>query len=616
MIKKKKGIFSKILAVIMALTMVVGFIPAKQTETVHAAASKKNDVGGTKVRAYGNFGSIKLGNKTKSGTWWKITVDDKEAFCLSLGKTCHDGENNYSVSEVHNWNQDTKGTNGLYAKIIRWYVNDTKRSKKGFVFSQALMWSVAEGGTTKKELTDVISTMQTNTGYYGSTKAADLYKKIFSPSGNWTATAAEWRKTSGDTNSWQTLYEVGAAATPSYQTEDDSLYYRQRITVLKKGETGNGLDNIRFNLTASNLDDLYSFQVSDNSGISKQDADESDDGFSIDGLTKPDGRVAWRMTYKIKSGEKAYYSDDQLKKMNDAQKKSAKDQLEDDGYKEGKDFGKNMTQKEADALVKKDLNDMYNKISNSYTLTEKDTSAHPEIVKDPTYAQGVSITLGVNNSWKKNKNGDWPETGTALPSEYTGAYIINPLINKTAKGSIKIIKTDAITGKALDGQIDGQAQYQIFSDEACTTPATVYKEDGTTIPSPVYKVGEERTETDYLAADKNYWVKEVKAPAGFHISDKVFALNMSLFQNKPVEYTKDVQTIAPDDQPFIGNLTLKKSGDMLTGFDEKNHKFTYSDRNLKDAVFEITAAEDEKDPDDISKVLVNLTIIPTTIGCT
>ena len=50
-----------------------------------------------------------------------------------------------------------------------------------------------------------------------------------------------------------------------------------------------------------------------------------------------------RMTYRLEADEMAYYTAAALANMNADQKKDAKEALEDDGYKQGVHFGKNMT---------------------------------------------------------------------------------------------------------------------------------------------------------------------------------------------------------------------------------------------------------------------------------
>ena len=106
-------------------------------------------------------------------------------------------------------------------------------------------------------------------------------------------------------------------------------------------------------------------------GDTTSNADEDDNTeFEVSGLTTDGGTVAWRMTYRLEADEMAYYTDAALANMNADQKKAAKEALEDDGYKQGVHFGKNMTKAEAEDLIRKDLNSQIKDISNTYTLTE------------------------------------------------------------------------------------------------------------------------------------------------------------------------------------------------------------------------------------------------------
>lgn len=144
--KKLRRIVSGLLALIMLFGLV-------STDGALAKAASSATVS---LSSLGRKGNISFGSKTKSGTWWKMKVGSKEAFCLNLGYTCHSG-NTYAVEEECKWDQDTGGEKrGYYAKIIRWYVLDGKRTQKSFLMSQSLIWSVAEGRTSESQLKDVI----------------------------------------------------------------------------------------------------------------------------------------------------------------------------------------------------------------------------------------------------------------------------------------------------------------------------------------------------------------------------------------------------------------------------------------------------------------------------
>lgn len=237
----------RVLSFLLAVAMLCGIIPANATVANAASTS-------VSLSSLGRKGNVSIGSKTKSGTWWKMNLGGREAFCIDLGYTCHSG-NSYAAVEKHQWDQDTGGAkNGNYAKVIRWYVIEKNRSKKGFVMSQALIWSIAEGRTSEAQLKDVIKQVKDNIGISPNKSVNDIYKDIFQPSGNWTAEITFWQKT-GNSKRYQRLLTVDAEKQPhTYEPTplSDSIYYRQRITVLKKDEDGKGLGGIQFTLDADN----------------------------------------------------------------------------------------------------------------------------------------------------------------------------------------------------------------------------------------------------------------------------------------------------------------------------------------------------------------------------
>ena len=98
--------------------MLCGIIPANAT--VSKAVSNNSQcqlvLAGTKRNRIFWF-EIKIRNMVEDAFGFK-----KEAFCLSLGHTCHSG-NTYAAENSYKWDQDTGGEkHGYYAKIIRWYV--------------------------------------------------------------------------------------------------------------------------------------------------------------------------------------------------------------------------------------------------------------------------------------------------------------------------------------------------------------------------------------------------------------------------------------------------------------------------------------------------------------
>ncbi len=552
---KTKILTKRILSFLLAAVMFCGIIPANVTVASAATTS-------VSLSSLGRKGTVSIGSKTKSGTWWKMRLNGREAFCIDLGYTCHSG-NTYASQETHKWDQDTGGAkNGYYAKVIRWYVISKKRSQKGFVMSQALIWSIAEGHTSEAQLKDVIRQVKNNIKLSPDKTVNEIYESIFEPSGNWTAEITFWQKT-GNSKSYQRLLTVDAEKLPqTYEPTpiSDSIYYRQRITVLKKDEDGKGLGGIQFTLNADNLDDLYSFSMVDRDGTEEGEADDDNDtSFSMTGFTRDSGRIAFRMTYRLSTADYYYYTDDQLAKMSADEKKAAKKRLTDElELDEGVDFGSDMTKESAKKLMNEEMKELKNDISNTYTLTEDNTGNNKDIILDPEFAKGKKITLKKANSWEKNADGVWPDKLAELPSEYTKAYVTG-VTNKYKKATIKVVKVDKYSSdKKAHGEADlNGAQFQLYAEQACSNKATVYDADGNARTAGIYTVKDGKLETDFLRSGSTYYLKEVKAPVGYTLSNDILPVRVDASE-KTAEYTYDLATMEFGNKPILGKVAVMK----------------------------------------------------------
>lgn len=551
---KKK--IARALSFVLAVAMLCGIL---STNVSVASAATTATV---RVNSMGRKGTVSFGSKSKSGTWWKMTLNGKNAFCMNLGNTCHSG-NTYAAEETHHWDQDTGGEkHGYMAKIIRWYVLVKKRSSKAFVMSQALLWSVAEGRNSESQLKDVIRQVRNNIKLSLDKPINDFYQEIFEPSGNWTADVTIWQKT-GNSKGYQRLITVDAEREPIIydpSTISDSIYYRQRITVKKKDEDGKGLGGIQFTLDADNLDDLYSFAMTDRSGMEMSDADDDNDtSFSMTGYTLDSGRIAFRMTYKLETMEYYYYPDSQLAKMSADDKKKAKRYLLDEmELDEGVDFAPDMTKESAKKLMDREMVDMKKDISNTYTLTEDNTGEHRHIVKDPEYANGKRITLKKADSWEKNGDGVWPDSLEEVASDYSQAYTVG-VTNNYKKATIDVVKIDKYSEDKKphgDASLEG-ARFQLYADASCTNKATVYSEDGRAETADIYTVQNGRLTTDYLRSGCTYYLKEVRAPLGYTLSNDVLAVAVDA-SGATAEYTKNLATKEYGNNPVLGKVAVRK----------------------------------------------------------
>lgn len=564
----------KIVSFLLALVMLCGVIPAN---SIVANAATTASVSLTSL---GRKGDVTIGSKKKTGTWWKMKLNGKEAFCVNLGYTCHTG-NTYEVDASYQWDQDTGGEkHGYYAKIIRWYVLDKKRSQKGFVMSQALIWSIAEGRNSETQLKDVIKQVKANINISPNKIVNDIYKDIFEPAGDWTASITFWQKT-GNSKSYQRLLTVDADETPiTYKPTSisDSTYYRQRITVMKKDEDGQGLGGIQFTLNAHNLDDLYSFAMTDINGTESSDADDDNDtGFTMTGYTRDSGRIAFRMTYKLTTMDYYYYPDSQLGEMSADDKKAAKKYLTDDlELEEGVDFASDMTKASAQKLMNQEMKELKQDISNTYTLTEDNTGSNQHIVVDPEFAKGVQITLTSTNSWEKNEDGVWPDTLEEIASDYSKAYITG-VTNHYKKATIDVVKIDKYSSDKKahgDASLD-EAEFQLYADATCANKATVYDANGTAKIAGSYTVKNEKLVTDYLRSGCTYYLKEIKAPKGYTLSNDILPIYVDC-TGVTAEYTSDIATKEYGNNPILGKVAIQKYySDGQTGILNYEAKTTF-----------------------------------------
>lgn len=554
--KKIRRNYKRVMSYLLAFVMLIGLVPSNAMVASAATTTRVS------LTSLGRKGTVSFGSKTKSGTWWQMHLNGKKAFCINLGHTCHTG-NTYAAEETHSWDQDTGGEkNGYYAKIIRWYVVDKKRSNKAFVMSQALIWSIAEGRNSEAQLKDVIKQVREHTNVSPGKTAAELYKQIFEPDGNWTANATIWQKT-GNSKSYQKLLTVDAEELPTdYYPESlhEHTYYRQRITVLKKDEDGNGLGGIQFTLDADNLDDLYSFSMTDRDGTESSDGDDDDDtSFSLTGYTRDSGRISYRMTYRLQSTEYYYFKDSDLAAMSADEKKKAKAYLTDElELDEGVDFSSGMTKAGAEKLAKQEIKDKKGEISNTYTLTEDNTGDNKDIVLDPEFAGGVKITLDKDYSWEKNVDGVWADTLEETPSEYSKAYITG-VTNRYKKATIDVVKVDKYSSDKKahgDASLEG-AEFQLYAEQACTNKATVYNQDGSKKTAGIYKVSNGKLETDYLRSGSTYYLKEVKAPTGYTLANDVLPIRVDA-SGVTAEYTNNLASVEFGNQPILGKVAIQK----------------------------------------------------------
>lgn len=527
-----KGTKKQIIAVLLTLALTVGIVPQIGSPvTVEAASSSVT------LDNLGNKGSVSVGSKTKSGSWWKMKIDGNNAFCMNLGYTCHSGDSYTSSSDTY-YSTDS-GKKGLLACIGYWYDEVKKKSNKAYVYAQALVWAVQEGDTSEAKLKAVISKVRSNTGYYDSKSAGTLYQEIFEPASTVEAKVTLWKPAGSGSHRQELLVmeadKVPDEPEPSSMNQDFYLY--QEIDIVKKDEAGNPLPGVKFQLTAEDIDTLYYYSVNG-------EAEKEFDSPTINGMTDSEGKVAFKLKYRIQTH--TYYYLMQAESMSSAEIKATKEDWDEQDYR----YGKNLTHDEAVTLMEKDLDSQYQGIANKHTIKEISTG-NANIVVSPVYAKGVDITLKRANTW----TADSDSAGDAVRKPYT----VN-VVNNFKKVSVKVNKTDSSSAdkKAHGSATLEGAQFQLYSDSVCTKAATVYNADGTAKTAGTYTIKNGTFTTDYLKAGSTYYLKEVKAPIGYCLNTKVTTITVNGSDYAANEYIINGKTLEITNEPVKMSLDIHK----------------------------------------------------------
>lgn len=468
----------------------------------------------------GALGTVKIGSKSESGTWYQTEVAGTPVFCLDLGKACHAGD--VYVSSDATYSSDSKNEKkALEAKIGHWYSVTKNESTKSWVYAQALMWACEEGETSEKKLTDVISQVRKNTGYYDSKSAAELYAEIFKISATVSCKIKMW-KYGGSGSYRQVLLEiVGTPILPVYEKINDTLVYRQRITIDKTDEDGNPVSQVPFEVTAQNYKELYDYKVNGWGDAESGDAD-GESVFTSIAETDAKGRITYKFNYQIQSKNYGYVKASDLANMTADDKKAVKDKMDDKNI----NYSSDLTKSGAEKLMKADLSAQMKKISNQYAVKEVNAGSDDMLVNSE-YANGKIITIESAGSWTK-VNGSWPETADKTYADYSKATKLG-IVNKYKKATIVVNKKVENTSDNTahgDTSVDG-AVYRMYTDAACTNPVTtVYDANGNAKAASDYTIKNGTLETDYIRTKDTVYIKEIKAPEGFFLDPTVHQIKV------------------------------------------------------------------------------------------
>lgn len=497
----------------MAVIMTIGLIPMG---SVIVKADTKNAT----LSNLGELGTVKIGNKSESGTWYQTEIAGTPVFCMDLGKACHAGDVYVSSDDTYSSNS-SNAKKANEAKIGYWYSVTKEKSTKAWVYAQALMWSCEEGNTSKNNLTDVISQVRKNTGYYNSKSAADLYDEIFGITTTVTCNVKIW-KYGGSGEYRQVLMEIkGGPVEYDFERINDTLVYRQRITIDKTDEDGNPVARVPFEVTAQNYKELYDYKVNGWGNAETGDAD-GDSVFSSVAETDSKGRITYKFNYQIQSKNYGYVKASDLKNMTADDKKAVKEKMDDKNIT----YAYNLTQTGAKELMQADLDAQMKKISNQYAVKEVGAGSDDMLVNSE-YENGKIITIESAGSWTK-VNGSWPETADKTYADYGKATKLG-IVNKYKKATIVVNKKVENTSDNTahgDTSVDG-AVYRMYTDAACTNPVTtVYDANGNAKAASDYTIKNGTLETDYIRTKDTVYIKEIKAPEGFFLDPTVHQIKV------------------------------------------------------------------------------------------
>lgn len=501
------------LSALLAVIMTIGLIPMG---SVTVKAETKNAT----LSNLGALGTVKIGSKAESGTWYQTEVAGTPVFCLDLGKACHAGDVYVSSDATYSSNS-SNAKKANEAKIGYWYSVTKNESTKSWVYAQALMWACEEGETSEKKLTDVISQVRKNTGYYDSKSAAELYAEIFKISATVSCKIKMW-KYGGSGSYRQVLLEiVGTPILPVYEKINDTLVYRQRITIDKTDEDGNPVSQVPFEVTAQNYKELYDYKVNGWGDAETGDAD-GESVFSSVAETDSSGRITYKFNYQIQSKNYGYVKASDLESMTADDKKDIKNKMDDKNI----NYSSDLTKAGAEKLVKDDLDAQMKKISNQYAVREV-CAGSDDMLVNSDYANGKIITIESAGSWTK-VNGSWPETADKTYADYGKATKLG-IVNKYKKATIVVNKKVENTSDNTahgDTSVDG-AVYRMYTDAACTNPVTtVYDSNGNAKAASDYTIKNGTLETDYIRTKDTVYIKEIKAPEGLFLDPTVHQIKV------------------------------------------------------------------------------------------
>ena len=167
------------------------------------------------------------------------------------------------------------------------------------------------------------------------------------------------------------------------------------------------------------------------------------------------------------------------------------------------------------------------------------------------------------------------------------------LLDDEFKAKLKIVKKDDETKRPV---LVAGTEFKIYD-----LNHKKYVEQVTTYPTTVTHKSYFTDSQGYLILPNNlsighYRIEEVTAPDGYTLNQNYVEIEVDSNTAYQMDSVSGDVVIEVDyeNHPVKGKLTVYKKGEMLAGF---NKDFIYEEQFLKDAVFEVYAAEDIYSPD-------------------
>lgn len=184
-------------------------------------------------------------------------------------------------------------------------------------------------------------------------------------------------------------------------------------------------------------------------------------------------------------------------------------------------------------------------------------------------------------------------------TEPSNSYLTYNILDEEMEGYLRLIKTDAETGKAVRLADTAFALYMIHEDGSRERLSMIDPASGdpTQKTDVFYTDSEGRMKTPEKLPLGHYEVVEMEGPNGF-FNDEQYSVEFEISSDSAWEVVGNavngmdeyILTQEYSNHETLGCLTIRKTGEVLV--DYADGRFVYEERPIANAEFTITAAED------------------------